>query len=447
MTVFPSMTLHFFAALYAIWVASGAGTGPFAPYDAWRLGEAAWLLLAALSLLRARAPGLRLTASFWGLCAALALLVTACFYSADGRRSMLELSVTGMWCVAGLALWRSLQAQPRSGWWTGWVMALTPLPTVLATWAEAWAGGGFSGAQFSNIRLLDDYLLAQAMLLLWLLQRSCHRQLQWLAGLALVVYVATWFKDGARADLLAFAVGAFIWAGCTWRRPWLSLGAVGLALSAIGLATRALLPPSPLPLDRATTSGRAELLALGWRYLQAEPLWGIGGQGWGLYDRHNPLYAGIFHADVLHPHNLYLQWVVEWGLAGWLLLGLLAWKVLPLLWRARHAHPWAVGASTALAINAMFSGAMVYPHTQLAYLWVFALAATDLLPKSADARQPTTGSPLIWRWGIAACALLFAVALGWSLMPGCTEPVPIFSSPDRAFPRFWADGRYICFFH
>ncbi|MCO5977579.1 O-antigen ligase family protein [Ideonella oryzae] len=438
------MLLHLFTALYAIWLMSGSGIGQEAPYNAWRLGASFWLLLAALSLRRGALP-LRHPPT-WALTSVLVMLVIGCIHSSDPHRSALELALTGMWWIAGLALWLNLQAHPRSGISAGWVMALTPLPTVAVTWAETWTGGGLAAAQFSNIRLLDDYLLAQAVLLPWLSQQVRSRGLHVLTGIVLVMYVATWFKDGARADLLAFGVGAWIWGAGTWRRPWLSLGAAGLTLSVIGLTATALLPSSPLALDRATTSGRIELLQLGWRYLQTEPLWGIGGQGWGLYDRHNPLYADILRTDILHPHNLYLQWMVEWGLAGWLLLVLLGWRVLPLLWKARHDHAWAVGACGALAINAMFSGAMVYPHTQLAYIWVLALAASHLWPK-AEGAPPSINTSAVWRWTIAACTLLFGVTLGWSLMPGCTEPSTIPPTQGRIFPRFWVDGRYICLSH
>lgn len=439
------MLLQLIACLYAVWLMTGKGIGHLATYDASRLGESAWLLLAGLSLSLWLSPLPFHRRPSWVLNATLAVLAIVFLHSADIHRSALEFGLTGMWWIAGLALWLSLQTHPQSGTWAGWVMTLTPIPTLIPAWVEAWTGGGLSAAPFLNVRLLDDYLLAQALLLLWLSQQSRHRGLRILTGVVLAVYLATWFKDGARADLLAFGVGVWIWGAGTWRRPWLSLGATGLALSVIGLTTTVLLPSSPLALDRATTSGRMELLQLGWRYLQAEPLWGIGGQAWGLYDRHNPLYADILRTDVLHPHNLYLQWVVEWGLAGWLLLVLLGGKVLPLLLKARHDHAWAVGATCALAINAMFSGAMVYPHTQLAYIWVLALAASHLWPR-VEGEPPSAETIAIWRWAIAACTMLFGVALGWSLAPDCTEPSAVLPTLGRIFPRFWEDGRYICLF-
>jgi O-antigen ligase len=374
----------------------------------------------------------------------LAVLVVGVAFSTDRFRSMLEL---GQFCMMSLAWWSlapACEKHPRITETAAWVMALVPIPTVVTLFLETLARGGLSAAQFLNIRLLDDYLLAQALVLLWLHQRSASSFLRWLALGVGAFYLATLFKDGARADLLAVTLALLLWAEFKTQHPWLGITTALLAVAGIGLLTHAMLPETPLPLGRETSSGRLELLELGWRYWRERPFFGIGGQAWGLYQGAPGLLEGIVRTDVLHPHNFALQIFAEWGLSGGTVLCFLLWRAARALITTRRDHPWALAACVALAFNAMFSGAMVYPHTQLAYIWVASLAAAERAPELASVPIQATTNRRLWQLGLVVLVIAYGLLIGATVVD-CAPSSLSSTASGRVFPRFWDDGRNMCF--
>ena len=307
---------------------------------------------------------------------------------------------------------------------------------------------------FANIRMLDDALLP-CLFLLWQrpawLQKNTSQNPFISTGITSAIYVIStayflilWY-DGARAVLISIIVGlGFV---AIFRRdyrpnlrlPLLTLLGAGLLF----LTLKHIISPNFLanPILRSGSSGRDDLWLKTLQLWYEHPILGVGGNN---FVTSNPwLLNG-------HPHNLPLQWISEWGIAGLLTMLLL----IPLgfiFFRHRRILPaFALGAVVAVGVDALFSGVLVYPLSQMLGVWSFAWLVSLLPTYPLDSNtsthphffvKMTAQRPLIsWHFMLKMIALIALLVMltvhGRDMI--CSHCM---STDNDNAPRFWQYGR------
>lgn len=425
------------------------------PYNEWRLlqvGLLSGLILLALwfstragdqqSGLGQRVP-MDKTAAWL-----LSVVAAACLLTAMSRaqpwRAVLEWTHSLILALSTAVLAFAIHRDQRMAAVGSLLIAIAPLPhavSVLATRVGAAVGtNAIIGNLLGNARYLDDLLLP-CLFLAWLSATTLrYAWLPVLVGAVTAIYVVVMLIDGARGNLLAIAVALLF---CAWRYRQQRICALGLLgfLSVVAvLYSVASGQYEGAALTRETSSGRLELLRLAWRYVQAEPWMGIGGQAWGHYAPGSSIYDGIERAQVQHPHNLAVQLVVEWGLLGWVMViwtAAAAWRLL----RRIPAAGWgATALLVALIVNFQFSGAHVYPHTQVVYAWSVALVASTV-----PASEAGLGIARRWHWWWVLPLLAVYASLNVMAFRACDLNRPDDASSNGIdYPRYWQRGQVDC---
>lgn len=186
---------------------------------------------------------------------------------------------------------------------------------------------------------------------------------------ALVVAVSIVFgvASGSRAGAVSFVAGAAVWFTLLWQRSLnrkrllkiVLTSALGLAL-ALAAGDALLHRMSEAKLDFASRYIKTDIWQQTIDLVAKFPLLGI---GWGAFQSvfsHYKTSGGDL--AILHTENDYLETLVEVGVLGAIVLGVLAWRALRgagrTVWRHKLAEPeFALGAFAALvafAVHAMF---------------------------------------------------------------------------------------------
>lgn len=456
------------------WANLNLAYGSVQHYDFCRQLEVLWLLLNAVvvtwGLLRGSIRFGRHSAIFLLFSALIWILASWSMYRAPyAWAAQRDFALQWLWLIGGYfhlvfvrqyLLDRPAFPQKQSGKLTlpHLFFGATWLPLMTLVWLIVslyqlniemeWHGG------FANIRMLDDALLP----FLWLLWLQPGRSSRWTYQASILIlgafYSLALWLDGARAVLFASFLGlslATILALIQRDRqamPSISVAWAGL-IGGLGLnwLIQTLLVQSGHPVLRAGSSGRVELWQLSLQHWQSQPWLGVGGDHFGrLADA----------ARSMHPHNLPLQWLGEWGIAGLLALLLLAAGMVRLGQRLYRRQQWlGVGAIIAVAINLGLSGMGVYPvsHLGLMLLAIFLVlkaystveVPTSIQPSPTAQSQDLKASRFDSFYqrmtaGIFAASILLAALI---LLSGVGSD--LFSTgqsiDDQNAPRFWQYGR------
>lgn len=322
--------------------------------------------------------------------------------------ALADAGLYGLLSLGILCICQAMTALPQLTRWLSALIALLPLLTVWHLFPYLWhslqqptAGyldvGDWHG-QFSNIRMYDDALLVCLVLLWWRPALLSHRFADWPVLLISTTYLFSLMMDGSRATLLGLSVGLFsmgllnptfrsgVFLAGTGR--WLSPARLMIASFLLaGLAQWVLRKGMSLSfhhLERGEnnlTSGRVELWQKALSLWQQHPFLGFGGDQLG---RNPPFLSSM------HPHQLFLQWLSEWGITGLICLIFLL-KLYQIFWqlRARISAPLAIGLIATL-VNLQLSGMGVYPLSQLLVIWLLGLCwAQTRQPYATRAQQDT----------------------------------------------------------
>lgn len=343
---------------------------------------------------------------------------------------------------------------------------------VLLMYAAALANGhqiGIHGLAigFSNVRFLNHTQTALLPLIILSYRRAP-------AGSALrrtwFVLAAFWWSllyvGEARASLLALAAGgmtvlvlrgrhahgllkamvATALAGCVVYVLLFVLLPQWAGLQAIGSVANVMARTASDPV-----SGRQFLWSRALELIAAHPWLGVG-----------PLHFAHYGADLntgAHPHDWVLQVAVEWGMPALLcILGVITAGMHALLQAGKSLAPMDVrqqdigvmflAATSAIIVDALFSGVFVMPQSRLAAVLVIGCAAgwvRSLAPQAASASAPASK-----RHAAAMLAIFAACLLGWSLAPDLVEHArhaPLradeqAANPGVHWPRMWEAGYF-----
>lgn len=185
-------------------------------------------------------------------------------------------------------------------------------------------------------------------------------------------------------------------------------------------------PSNPLrPIIRDTSSGRYKL-------------WEHAIQCW----LNNPIFGcGFYQLDgyenlPAHPHNLFIQILSETGLIGFSFLSYLIFSVVKNINMKQKNGYFVLASFSAVFIELFFSGAYIYPVTQVSLLWlfVFLFKNPDFSYNFIDVKCKRMGFELIVVSIINMFMLVVFFYLFVKFIGGSGASLPL--SP----PRFWEYG-------
>ena len=457
----PSIAFVAFSGLSVYWVTE--------PYDGLRIFQILLLMMLGLyaAFMRIQSTTLSvemnrfITAS---LLLVFILVIGSVWQSAHSARAIADASLYGLLAIGIWAQADLFRKYPSLASHIAACLAIFPMLTavyLLRAIFDAATEKPFTEWHriFSNIRMLDDALLPCLFLLwqrpAWLAEKSVNHPISnrilsaAIYTISLIYLLILWY-DGARAVLCSIVLGLIFVAvfrrdqSSKLRLPILTLLGSGLLFFIL----QHIIPhASANKLLRTGSSGRDGLWNKALELWQSHPIFGVGGDNFVVT---NPwLLNG-------HPHNIPLQLISEWGVAGLLAMLLLA-PILIQIYRHRQILPaFAVASIIAVTIDAFMSGILVYPLSQMLGLWSLAWSIS-LLPTHAfqpvsltslnnkkynvSSLQKLLTSPWInWQFMLKIISVIAILAMlavhGQDII--CNQCTSI--DPDNA-PRFWQYGR------
>ncbi len=292
---------------------------------------------------------------------------------------------------------------------------------------------------FPNMRIYDSATLV-CLFLLWSRPAWLARTTMTIPVIVLAaLYITSLLVDGARSVLLSLTGGLiFLAVGYRYRVQQWRVPAASILLGLTLFAGLWHLVDGQLSvlgtfreLARTDGSGRLELWEKAWWIGTQVPLTGVGG---GIFGVISPA------TTVMHPHNLPLQMLAEWGVTGiciLIILGILIWQMLA---ARRHIASMLAAGVVATVIDSLFSANHIYPVTQILCLWIWASALSQM--PEIDVKQVSSS------WILATKSVILIVALAGTLAIWLQHSADLRcwgckSKDDIGALRFWHFGRAI----
>ncbi len=241
---------------------------------------------------------------------------------------------------------------------------------------------------FPNIRMYNDALLP----CIWLLWYSPGFLKKYDKTLIIVssLYLLTLWLDAARANWLSIIIGITII--CIAYRPnyqQIFKPIISIVLSLIWYLFFLLFQTFVINGSALNDNDLNSIIANNYTVVRGDdfarwkmwvgafytwlenPILGIGGGNFILLDNTISLNFG-------HPHNLFVQLVVEWGITGIILIFMILFMFYQLTLR-RHGVPIVLfGGCFSLLFNALLSGAFVYPISQILTVFFFSFTFSKI---------------------------------------------------------------------
>ncbi|MBO8209238.1 O-antigen ligase family protein [Acinetobacter nosocomialis] len=280
--------------------------------------------------------------------------------------------------------------------------------------------------QFNSgtIRIYDSVIVPLFFFLIFL-QNKKYPYLHYFYPFAIFFFSLACFFDGARSALSAIITGLLIFFLLSKENRRLALKTTFYIFAAfiVYKSTVYFAKQNTMTVIRAGTSLRAEMWYFVFDQWKQYPFTGVGG---GYLSKIQYKYGH-------HIHNLYLRLIFEWGMVGCIFLVWMTYQFIK-LFLDKEILPIAKAGVAAILIDAMFSGNMVYPASQIACILflAFAFSQSKLSPSSKYSSLFT--KVLIGLWG-ALFLYITIMYLGQDLMCwGCGSYV------GRMAPNFWFYG-------
>ncbi|WP_252061034.1 O-antigen ligase family protein [Acinetobacter sp. AHP123] len=275
-----------------------------------------------------------------------------------------------------------------------------------------------------SIRIYDSVIVPFFFFLIFLRIKN-YPYIHYFYPIAIFFFALAWFFDGARSALLAVMIGLLVFFIYSQENRKLILQSCIYIFFAflVYKSTIYLADKNTMTVIRTGTSLRAEMWSFVFEQWKEQPWSGVGG---GYLSKIQYKYGH-------HMHNLYLRLIFEWGLVGCICLVWMIYQVIR-LFLDKSVLPIAKAGVAAILIDAMFSGSMVYPASQMACILFLAFAFSQMkLAINLKSYNPMT-KILISLWG-ALFLYITIMYLGQDLTCwGCASYV------GRMAPNFWFYG-------
>lgn len=311
---------------------------------------------------------------------------------------------------------------------------------------------------FPNIRMYDDALLP----CLWLLWYSPGflKKYNKITVIISSLYLLTLWLDAARADWLSIIIG-LIAVTIAYRSNYHQIfkPIIGIILSLIWYSFFLLFQTFVINGSSKNDNILNSIIANNYTVIRGDdfarwkmwigsfytwlenPILGIGGGNFILQDNTISFNLG-------HPHNLFVQLVVEWGLTGIGLVCIILFMFYQLILNRHKVSPILFGGCFALLFNSLLSGAFVYPISQILTVFFFSFVFSKMnmtqfnikicpnklaCHQAKNQRIYSVNPALI---GIlASCLMIFIIiySININCLTICTEKM-------STGPRFWINA-------
>lgn len=281
--------------------------------------------------------------------------------------------------------------------------------------------------QFNSgtIRIYDSVIVPIFFFLIFLKNKN-YPYFHYFYPFASFFFALAWFFDGARSALLAVATGLLVFVIYSRENQKLILQSCIYIFFAflVYKTTIYFADKNTMTIMRVGTSMRAEMWSFVFEQWKEKPWFGVGGG----------YLSEIQYKYGHHIHNLYLRLIFEWGIVGCIFLVWMIYQVVK-LFRDKDALPITKAGLIAILVDAMFSGSMVYPASQIACILFLAFAFSQSEQSKEYLKSPYRLTKLlIGLWG-ALFLYITIMYLGQDLTCwGCTSYV------GRMAPNFWEYG-------
>jgi len=281
--------------------------------------------------------------------------------------------------------------------------------------------------QFNSgtIRIYDSVIVPIFFFLIFLKNKN-YPYFHYFYPFAIFFFALAWFFDGARSALLAVMTGLLVFFIGTRKSRNLVLQTCGYIFLAflVYKSTIHFADNNTMTVMRIGTSMRAEM----WKFVfeqWKEKTWtGVGGG----------YLSEIQYKYGHHIHNLYLRLIFEWGIVGCIFLVWMIYQVVR-LFIDKNTVPIAKAGLVAILIDAMFSGSMVYPASQIACVLFIAFTFSQRqLCKGNFKYSYLTTKLLIGLWGLLFLYITITYLMQDLACWGCGSYV------GRMAPNFWFYG-------
>ncbi len=281
--------------------------------------------------------------------------------------------------------------------------------------------------QFNSgtIRIYDSVIVPIFFFLIFLNNKN-YPYFHYFYPFASFFFALAWFFDGARSALLAVATGLLVFVIYSRENRKLILQSCIYIFFAflVYKTTIYFADKNTMTVMRVGTSMRTEMWSFVFEQWKEKPWFGVGGG----------YLSEIQYKYGHHMHNLYLRLIFEWGIVGCIFLVWMIYQVVK-LFRDKDALPITKAGLIAILVDAMFSGSMVYPASQIACILFLAFAFSQSEQSKEYLKSPyRLMKLLIGLWG-ALFLYITIMYLGQDLTCwGCTSYV------GRMAPNFWEYG-------
>jgi len=223
--------------------------------------------------------------------------------------------------------------------------------------------------QFNSgtIRIYDSVIVPIFFFLIFLRNKQ-YPYIYYFYPVVVFFFTLAWLFDGARSALFAIMTGLFFLFILSKQSRNLILQAIGYMLFAflVHKAVVYLADKNTMTVLRTGTSLRSEMWKFVFEQWKEKPWTGVGGG----------YLAKIQYSYGHHMHNLYLRLIFEWGIVGGIFLVWIIYQVVR-LFIDKSVLPIAKAGVAAILVDAMFSGSMVYPASQIACVLFIAFAVSQ----------------------------------------------------------------------
>lgn len=277
---------------------------------------------------------------------------------------------------------------------------------------------------FVNVRMLDDALLP-CLFLIWYFSTKYldNKKVRVLLFIASTLFFLNFILNGSRAIFLSI-ISSFVFLYFINKKQFYVYFKTPIVSFVIAIILywiyKALnYDNQNISLVRYSSSGRVEIWSQALEAWTNHPFWGIGGNHLLLYIKNG----------VLHPHNLPILLLSEFGLIAFMLISylflLLIKKILKS--KAEIPVPLLVGV-LGISLNSMLSGSMVYPASQTLNIFYVAFTLSFIY----FTKYKTTIFTKLF--------LIFVVCGTLILQFNNIVCVNCMSMGERQAPRFWNYG-------
>lgn len=304
------------------------------------------------------------------------------------------------------------------------------------TFREVWHGA------FENVRYYADGTLP-LLFILWY-RPGFLSKFPSMVTIVSSLYLLTFLVDGSRAVLLAIFMSLSLFAITnkglykTLMIPFVSIFLSILLLFLMRILSIYSTTESSSVL-RTTSSYRLEMWQLCFKQWLYTPFFGIGGGNFNFYDN-------LKFQDIGHPHNLFLQLVLEWGIAGLIFIAILFLIYFQKFLKNHVFIPPLLNAGMfAIIFNLCLSGAGVYSHSQIIIILFFSYVCFQINKQKKlnhTYNQISKGRQAISEKIVNLFGVLSVLTILALIYPTFFQYARVdFETESTWGPRFWSDAK------